>query len=137
MRAIIAVLLAPAVPPVIYFVLMAFVSGYTQQGSAHMGKLLQLSLGLTQISYLSSLALGAASILLLQKLGKLMARHVLGVALIAGALAGVGFCFFIYHYDLLEVAKVAWAFAALGAVAGLLVAGTFLILIGPLQRNAA
>jgi hypothetical protein len=134
-RVFLAAALSPIVPPFLYFVGMAFVSGYTQQGPGHMEKLVQLVLGFGVLSYTASLVFGALTILTLYKLKRLTVLNVLLWSFACGFLAGLAFDILIYWPRMHEIMITALVFGALGGIAGLMVSGSFCIIAGLFSKR--
>lgn len=136
-RVFLAAALSPIIPPGLYFLGMAFVSGYTQQGPGHMEKLVQLVLGFALQSYVISLVLGALMILTLYKLKRLTVLNVLLWSFASGMLAGVVFDLLVYWPRMHEIMITVPVFGALGGIAGLMVSGAFCIISGLFRGKPA
>ncbi len=89
-RTVTAAVIAPAVVPFMYFLVMRFASGFTAQGSGHTEKLLDVTLkGILIPSYAFSYVFGTIIFFLLNNTGRLQFFPCFASSAASGALIGL------------------------------------------------
>lgn len=126
-RLILAAIFSPLSVPVLDFMGVYFLSGYTDQGSGHIQKLFQLELGFALYSYVLSIGLGGTLILLLKKINKLNLLNCVASSFLLGLISGVVFSAF-YYWPSVGVTFILFGLAA--GIAGLAVSVTFCLIAG-------
>ncbi|MDD5410817.1 MAG: hypothetical protein PHF31_05285 [Methylobacter sp.] len=126
-RLISGAIFSPLAVPILDFLGVYFLSGYTDQGPGHIQKLFQLELGFAAYSYILSIGLGGALTTLLHKTNKLNVFNCIASSFCLGVISGVIFATF-YYWPSASVLLILFGLAA--GIAGLAVSVTFCLIAG-------
>lgn len=126
-RLIVGAIFSPLAVPILYFLGVYFLSGYTDQGPGHVEKLFQLTLGFIIDSYALSLGLGGLLLVFLYRFNKINVFNCIVFSIALGALGGFIFAVFTAGT---HIANFYILFSLVGSIAGFFTSITFCVLAG-------